>query len=147
MVVGGGWGKGRERAEAAVDRLGIRENVHFLGWVDDEALPSLYRGAVAHVLSTSQETFGRSVLESMACGCPSLVQDLAVLREVAGDCAAYVDYADRPLASRALERICLDAGHRASLSAAGIERAKRFSFERLAKERVGAILSAIGASP
>jgi len=145
VVAGGGWGRGRERAEAAVDRLGIRENIHFLGWVDDEDLPSLYRGAVAHVLSTSQETFGRSVLESMACGCPSVVQDLAVLREVAGDGAVYVDYEDPPRASRALDRICVDAGERAELSLAGIERANRFSFERLARERVGAVLEAIGA--
>jgi glycosyltransferase involved in cell wall biosynthesis len=147
VVAGGGWDRGREGAEAAVERLSIRENVHFLGWVDDELLPSLYRGAVAHVLSTSQETFGRSVLEAMACGCPSLLQDLAVLREVAGDCAVYVDYADVPRASLALERICLDAGQRAALGSAGIERARHFSFERLAKERVGAILSAIVERP
>ena len=76
--------------------------------MDDAVLPSLYRGAHAHVLSTSQESFGRSVLEAMACGCPSVVQDLPVLREVAGECALYVDFADTRLASGALERICAD---------------------------------------
>jgi glycosyltransferase involved in cell wall biosynthesis len=80
----------------------------------------------------------------MACGCPSVAQDLAVLREVAGECAVYADYADSAAATAALERICADGAHRARLSAAGIVRSMQFSFERLARERVGAVLAAIG---
>ena len=146
LVAGGGWGEGRRRAEEAAARLGIRERVHFLGWVDDEALPALYRGAQAHVLSTSQETFGRSVLEAMASGCLCVVQDLPVLREVAGECAVYVDFADTAGASRTLEIACSGGGGRAQLCAAGIERSRAFSFERVARERVGAILAILGAA-
>jgi alpha-1,3-rhamnosyl/mannosyltransferase len=144
LVVGGSWGTGRRQAEAEVARLGIEGQVRFLGWVDDRALPSLYRGATAHVLSTAQETFGRSVLEAMACGCPNVVQDLPVLREVAGDCAVFVDFADQLAATRALELMCTDAGRRAQLRESGMERALQFSFERLARERVGAVLKQLG---
>lgn len=140
VVAGGDWAEGRARAEAAARRLGIARDVRFLGWVEDRDLPSLYRGAHAHVLSTSRESFGRSVLEAMACGCPSVIQDLQVLREVAGESAVYVDYADAPLASGALERVCADGALRKSLSESGVERSMRFSFERLARERVGAVL-------
>jgi glycosyltransferase involved in cell wall biosynthesis len=143
-VAGGDWGQ-LAQAKAGAARLGILGDVRFLGWVGDEEMPALYRGARAHVLSTSEETFGRSVLEAMACGCPNVVQDLPVLREVAGDTALYVDFAETAAASRVLEQACAGAGGRAQLSAAGIERAKRFSYERLARERVGAVLSAIGA--
>jgi len=144
VVAGGDWAGGRRSAEAAAGRLGIARDVRFLGWVDDAVLAPLYRGALAHVLSTSQESFGRSVLEAMACGCPGVIQDLPVLREVAGDCALYVDFADPLLASRTLERICADGALRAQLSAAGIERSGQYSFERLARERVGAILARLG---
>ena len=144
MLVGGDWHGGRARAEATAERLGIRGNIIFLGWVDDEMLPSLYRGARAHILSTSQETFGRSVLEAMACGCPSVVQDLPVLREVAGECALFVDYSDVPAATAAMERVCADDALRAHLRASGIERSMQFSFERLAAERVEAILAKLG---
>jgi glycosyltransferase involved in cell wall biosynthesis len=146
LVAGGGWGEGRRRAEEAARRLGIGEQVRFLGWVDDGALPALYRGAQAHILSTSQETFGRSVLEAMACGCLCVVQDLPVLREVAGECAVYVDFADTAGASRVLENVCAGGSGRAQLCAAGIERSRAFSFERLARERVGAILERLGAA-
>lgn len=146
VLAGGGWDGGRARAQAEAQRLGIARDVRLLDWIDDKDLPALFRGAQAHVLSTSHETFGRSLLESMACGCPSVVQDLAVLREVAGDCALYVDFADRLQASRALEGLCGPGQLRSRLSSAGVERSRQFSFERLARERVGAILSAIGAA-
>jgi len=140
VVAGGDWAGGRGRAEAAARRLGIGADVRFLGWVEDRDLPSLYRGAHAHVLSTSRESFGRSVLEAMACGCPSVVEDLPVLREVAGECALYVDYLDAQLASAALERVCADAALRSRLIGSGIGRSAQFSFERLARERVDAVL-------
>ncbi len=144
VVVGGDWHGCRARAQAEAERLGIRGSVYFLGWVEDEELPSLYRGALAHILSTAHETFGRSVLESMACGCPCVVQDLEVLREVAGECALFVDFADTRAATAAMERVCADEALRARLGAAGAERSLQFSFERLARERMGAILDRLG---
>jgi glycosyltransferase involved in cell wall biosynthesis len=143
VVAGGDWSSGRARADEHVRRLGVQADVRFLGWVPDDDLPGLYRGAYAHLLSTAEETFGRSVLEAMACGCLNVVQDLPVLREVAGGSAIYLDYADTASATRVLEQVCAGAAGRAQLRAAGIEQAKLFSFERLARERVGAILSRI----
>lgn len=147
VVAGGDWAGGRRDAERLSRQLGICENVRFFGWVSDAELPALYRGAHAHVLASSQETFGRSVLESMACGCPSLVQDLPVFREVSADCALYVDYERTALAAQALQRMCEDAGLRQRLSAAGVGRARLFSYERLARERVDAVLGALGVLP
>ncbi len=145
VLAGGDWSGGRARAELAARRLGLGDQARFLGWVDDSLLPALYRGAHAHILSTERETFGRSVLEAMACGTPSVVQDLPVLREVAADCAVYADYADTAGASAALESLCVDPAQRERLSAAGVTRSRLFSFERLARERVGAILEGLGA--
>lgn len=146
VLVGGDWGGGRARAEAEAARLGISGDVRFLGWVEDAWLPGLYRGALAHVLSTSQETFGRSVLEAMACGCPCVIQELPVLREVAGDCAVYVDFSDTGSASRALADVASRADLRARNAADGVARAGQFEFERLARERVTAILGSLGAA-
>lgn len=140
VLAGGDWGGGRGQAEAAARELGIAADVKFLGWVSDGELPALYRGARVHVLPTREETFGRSVTEAMACGCPCLLQDLPVLREVAEDAADYVDFSDTTAAGAALERLCRDDVRTAELRARGLRRAAAFSFDRLARERVEAML-------
>jgi ADP-heptose:LPS heptosyltransferase/glycosyltransferase involved in cell wall biosynthesis len=144
VLVGGDWNGGRGRAEVLVEQLGLRSDVHFLGWVADEVLPAIYRGARAHVLSTAEETFGRTALEAIACGCPCVLQDLPVLREVTSGHSLFVRFEDAGAASAALERICTDDGLFHDLRAAGLKRAEDFSFARLARERVEAILSALG---
>jgi glycosyltransferase involved in cell wall biosynthesis len=141
VIVGGDWRGELARAKNEAGRLGVLKNVRFLGWVSDEDLPALYRGAVAHLLSTSEETFGRSVLEAMACGCPNIIQDIPILREVAAETAWYVDYNSTPAATALLEKVCAGDGGMRQLTAAGIARSKNFSFDRLARERVDAILS------
>jgi glycosyltransferase involved in cell wall biosynthesis len=143
VLVGGDWAGGRERAEAQAGELGVAADTRFLGWVEDAALPALYRGARAHVLSTAEETFGRSVTEAMACGCPCVLQDLPVLREVAGDAALFVDFADAVAAAEALRRICTDEALAATLRRDGVKRAADFGYARLARERVTAILETL----
>lgn len=144
VLIGGGWEGGLQAARAEAARLNLGDRAKFLGWIEDRWLPACYRGARAHILSTAEETFGRSVLESMSCGCPSVLQDLSVLREVAGSSAMFVDFASTETAARALAKICSDDVHHARLRDAGITRAGHFSFERLARERVHAILRCIG---
>ncbi|MCX6955544.1 MAG: glycosyltransferase family 1 protein [Verrucomicrobia bacterium] len=143
VLAGGDWAGGRGEAEAAARAMGVERDVRFLGWVDDAVLPALFRGARAHVLATSEETFGRSVADAMACGCPCVVQDLPVLREVAADAAVYVDYANATAAGAALEKVCTDDVHADRLRIAGLRRAQEFGFERLARERMKAILAAL----
>jgi glycosyltransferase involved in cell wall biosynthesis len=63
-----------------------------------------------------------------------------VLREVAAECALYVDYRDTAAATAALERILTNGPAREALATAGIARARIYSFERLARERVGGLL-------
>jgi glycosyltransferase involved in cell wall biosynthesis len=147
VLAGGDWAGGRLRAECVVRALRIERDVRFLGWVDDEGLPSLYHGARAHVLATSEETFGRSVTEAMACGCPCVLQDLPVLREVASDAAVFCDFGDAARAGAELEAICTDDVLAARLRAAGLRRAADFSFEKLARERLAAIWNMLGQKP
>ncbi len=143
VLAGGDWGDGRRRAEITAQRLGIADRTRFVGWVSDRDLPNLYRGARAHVLSTAEETFGRSVTEAMACGCPSVLQDLPVLREVTNGAALFADFANAGAAADSLRRICEDDGLASQLRVAGLARAAEFSFEKLAAERIDAIVAAL----
>ena len=143
LFVGGDWDGGRARAEDVARALQVQRDVRFLGWVPDSELPALYRGARAYVLSTSEETFGRSVAEAMACGCPCVLQDLPVLREVTAQAAIFVDFANAQAAGAALGRVCVDDQAIAPFRESGPRRAAKYSFQRLAKERIRAIAEAL----
>ncbi len=143
VLIGGDWEGGLARARAEAARLGIAEQTRFLGWIDDRFLPACYRGASAHLLSTAEETFGRSVLEAMACGCPCLLQDLPVLREVAAHAALYTDFTDTAASATRLTQLLTDAALASTLRQEGLARAQQFSFARLARERLAAIRAAL----
>jgi glycosyltransferase involved in cell wall biosynthesis len=100
------------------------------GYVDRGELADLYRGAAALVLPSRFEGFGLPVLEAMACGTPVVAAAEPALREVAGDAAVYADDGDFAGAIRR----ALDERDR--LSAAGIARAKLFSWEETARRTV-----------
>jgi alpha-1,3-rhamnosyl/mannosyltransferase len=107
------------------------------GYVEPDALAELYRGAAALVLPSRYEGFGLPVLEAMASGTPVVAAPDPALREVAGDAALY---ADRAELADAVRRAVSDP---APLSAAGLERARRFSWEDAARRTVEVYLEAI----
>ena len=100
------------------------------GYVSKAELADLYRGAAALVLPSRFEGFGLPVLEAMASGTPVIAADEPALREVAGDAAIYAEDGDFAAAARRA------LAERERLSAAGLERAKIFSWPETARRTV-----------
>ncbi|HKW57720.1 MAG TPA: glycosyltransferase family 4 protein [Candidatus Acidoferrum sp.] len=65
-----GEGPLREQLEAQAARLGVREQVRFLGFVNQSQLPALYTAADLMVMPSGYEAFAVVVNEAMCCGCP-----------------------------------------------------------------------------
>ncbi len=83
QVVVGGDGPLRGELEALAASLGVR--ARFLGYVPDEALPSLFRAADVVVLPTrALEGFGLVAIEAMACGTPVMGTPVGAIPEVLG---------------------------------------------------------------
>ena len=144
VMVGGGWYGGVDAARAHTAALGIEGDVRFLGWIEDRWLAPLYRHARVFCLASREETFGRCVAESMACGTPCVVNRIPIMDEVTGGHALIVDYADGATTTHALDTLLGDDALHDRLRADGIGWVRRFSFDRLARERVDAILGALG---
>jgi predicted O-linked N-acetylglucosamine transferase (SPINDLY family)/glycosyltransferase involved in cell wall biosynthesis len=105
--------------------------------LEDRELRLAYCGAIALVYPSAYEGFGMPVAEAMACGCPVITTPNASLPEVAGDAAIYVKTMDEAAMAIALIRI-LQPDLRSSLIALGRERARMFSWRKMAQivERV-----------
>jgi alpha-1,3-rhamnosyl/mannosyltransferase len=97
------------------------------GYIGKDELAALYHGAAALVLPSRFEGFGLPVLEAMASGTPVVAANEPALVEVGGDAALYAEGDDF---TTALRRALAE---RDRLSAAGIERAKRFSWAETAR--------------
>jgi L-malate glycosyltransferase len=75
-----GDGPDRGAAEDESRRLGVEEDVHFLGKID--AVAPLLAGADLFLLPSQSESFGLSALEALACGTPVVASDAGGLVEV-----------------------------------------------------------------
>lgn len=102
------------------------------GFVPIDRLAELYRGAACLVQSSRFEGFGLPVVEAMASGTPVVAVDDPALREVGASAAVLV--AEDGLA----EGVRTALGERERLVAAGLERARAFSW-RAAAERTLAV--------
>ena len=104
-----------------------RRGARVTGYVPQDELIELYRGAACVLQTSRYEGFGLPVLEAMACGAPVVAVDEPALREVGGDAAIYAAEADLADAIRQA------LGEREQRSASGIARARLFSWEAAAR--------------
>lgn len=110
-----------------VGELGLGDHVVFCGGVPHEKTATFYQAADLFVYPSFNETFGLTLLEAMACGCPVVTSNRSAMPEIAGDAALLADPADpRALARAMLE--ALEPGTREALIRRGYERAKRFTW-------------------
>ena len=124
------------REEEVASELRAR-GVDLRGYVAQDALVELYRGAACLVQTSRYEGFGLPVLEAMASGTPVVAIDEPALREVAGDAAVVVQ--ERELAD-GIRRALAD---RERLREAGLRRASEFSWRAAAEKTLAVYLEAL----
>lgn len=118
-----------------------REGAIVPGYVDEERLLALYRGAVAVVMPSFMEGFGLPPLEGMALGTPAITSTAPALVEVTGNAALHFDASSAEDLAEAMERLLRNPELREVLSQRGRERAQAFTWRRCAEATRGVYLS------
>jgi glycosyltransferase involved in cell wall biosynthesis len=113
-----------------IEAQGVRTRVEFVGGVDEDKLPNLYRGAEALIFPSLYEGFGLPIVEAMACGTPVLTSNITAMPETAGDAALLVDPRSVEQIARGTERIVSPSGLRQDLRTKGLKRAAQFRWAR-----------------
>jgi glycosyltransferase involved in cell wall biosynthesis len=122
---------------APFERFRERDRVVVTGFVDDQELAALYRGAIALVMPSREEGFGLPALEAMACGCAVITSNASALVEITGDAALHVEPNVAALRD-AMQRVASDEELRRLLASRGIARAQIFTWTRCAELTSGA---------
>jgi len=126
-----GFFTGDPAAARLADGLGRR--VVFTGHLPDAHLRQLMTGATALVQPSFYEGFGLPVLEAMAAGCPVISSNAASLPEVGGEAVIYFDPHNFGSIAEKLVQVSRDDGLRQQLRAAGLVRAREFTWDRTAE--------------
>ncbi|MBA3871754.1 MAG: glycosyltransferase family 4 protein [Anaerolineae bacterium] len=134
LVIAGGKGWLENPIYKTISDTHMEDFVHFIGFVDDEDLPALYRGATCVAFPSLYEGFGLPILEGMASGVPVLTSNVSSLPEVAGDAAIMVDPYDLDAITDGLQRLILDSQLRETLIQKGLIRAREFTWEKSARQ-------------
>ncbi len=107
--------------------------VRHVGYVADDAREALFAGARTLVLPSLDEGFGLPALEAMSAGIPVVVSNAGALPEVVGDAGVLFNNADPDALAYALGRLAADDGWARERAAAGLVRARAFTWEASAR--------------
>jgi glycosyltransferase involved in cell wall biosynthesis len=132
-----GTGPEARRVKAEVDALGLRDRVKLCGWVQSDNLAELYRSADVFVLPTYEtEGFPTVIGEAMSAGLPIVAtRNRGIVDHLnEGVNALLVSDRDPNELADALDRVLRDDELRASMSAANLEKIKRFAPERVGRQ-------------
>lgn len=124
---------------AAPKKFGVEKNVQFLDFVPDEDLAIFYQKALFFILPSLYEGFGLPVLEAMANGCPVITSNVSSLPEAGGDAALYVDPNNVDDIANKMKTLLEDEEVRNKLVEKGYQQAKKFSWEKTARETLAVL--------
>ena len=117
--------------------LGVEDMWIESGYVQYEQLRSLYEVSDLFVFPSFTESFGHSLVESMASGLPVVAADMPVNREVCEEGATYFSKFDPEACAKKIQLLLEDPSQRNELKKHALNRAEHFSWEGYTQELVG----------
>lgn len=116
--------------------------VIFYGNASDQELSNLYKNALCLAMPSLMEGFGLPVLEAMENKCLVVCSDIPALKEIAKDNALYFDPKNVSQIQAVLKEV-YEQKYKKEIIENGYQLAKKFSFEKMAKETLKVYESSI----
>ncbi len=116
-----------------IEELQIGDYVRWLGEIDEEDKPSLYRLAEVMAFPSRYEGFGLPPLEAMACGTPLVACNASSIPEIVGDAGFLVDPDDARGLAGAILGVLLQPPLANQLRNLGLGRATQFNWRKTAE--------------
>jgi glycosyltransferase involved in cell wall biosynthesis len=126
-----------ETLAAAQSHSAVRGKVVLTGALSDNDLSVLLRGAALEVIPSLYEGFCLPMVESMACGVPTITANNSCLPEISGGVLRYFDPHSVEDIAVAMEQVLLSRDLQGELAGRGQERAQKFSWDLCAEETLG----------
>jgi glycosyltransferase involved in cell wall biosynthesis len=128
------------------NRRRSRGKVIFTSALSDADLALLVKGSVLSVMPSIYEGFCLPMIESMACGIPTIAAETSCLPEVSGNVLSYFDPLSIEDMANCMEAAIVDSDLRQRISKRGAERASIFNWQRCARETLEVLVEAGGNS-
>ncbi|MBI4036742.1 glycosyltransferase family 4 protein [Candidatus Daviesbacteria bacterium] len=106
----------------------------YTGYVSDEEMVALYKGAKVYVASSFEEGFGIPILEAMAAGCPVVSSSGGSLPEIGGSACIYFNPHNLSDMVEKILSVLENNKLGEKLIRLGSSRYKEFSWEKMAKQ-------------
>jgi len=114
----------------AYDKAKYREDIQFLGYIEDTLLPKLMGSAFALTYVSTFEGFGVPLLEAMHCETPIITSEKSSMSEVVEEAAILVNPFEVEEISLAMEQIFENADLRQQLVELGKKRLQKYSWQK-----------------
>lgn len=118
-----------------------KDHLVFTGFVEDEELKALYKGAYAFVSASLHEGYGLPGVEAMNFSLPLVVSNTPVFNEIYDNAAIYFDPLSPEDIAEKLNLVVKDLPYYQKLSLASISRSNLFNWRNTAKSTLDVYLS------
>jgi len=134
LVLMGPQGFGYEDIKREIANSSVKSDIIELGYVPEADKPYIISAAHALIHPAFYEGFGIPPIEAMACGTPVISSNAASLPEILGDAALYFAPEEPEQLIGMMNKLIQEPDVRTTLSAAGLEMAKRYTWKSAAEK-------------
>lgn len=127
------------RRQIEMTDIRYKNDIIELGYVADNEVGNLMRFASIFAFPSRFEGFGMPLVEAMACGVPIVATNKTSIPEIVDKCALLTEPDDYKKLAQNMRILIEDKTLRSRLIEDGLERSKKFDWEKCAKETLSVI--------